>query len=212
MVKNGVGRGRAGAYAAAMETPLLAGIVLAAGRSSRAGRFKPLAPLGGEPLVRAVARALLARCGAVTVVVGPRADDVAAALADLPGVETAAGPDPGGPMFGSVRAGAAAADPRADALLIQPVDCLPTAAAVLEALIAAWDGDGRRRAAVPVHAGRGGHPLLLPGAARDRILAADAGATLRDVAAALGILRVAVDDPAVLSDLDRPEDFRGLED
>jgi len=63
----------------------VAGIVLAAGSSTRMGRNKMLLELEGEPLVRrAVRAALSASVGPVLVVVGHEAARVSVAVADLP--------------------------------------------------------------------------------------------------------------------------------
>ena len=62
----------------------VAGIVLAAGSSTRMGRNKMLLELGGQPLVRrAAAAALEAGLAPVLVVLGHEADRVRAALAGL---------------------------------------------------------------------------------------------------------------------------------
>jgi len=62
----------------------VAGIVLAAGQSTRMGRNKLLLDIGGEPLVRrSVQHALSARLSPVLVVVGFEADHVQGALAGL---------------------------------------------------------------------------------------------------------------------------------
>jgi molybdenum cofactor cytidylyltransferase len=65
--------------------PAVAGVVLAAGRSSRMGRNKLLFDVDGEPLVRrTVGRALEAGLAPVLVVLGFEAERVGAALAGLP--------------------------------------------------------------------------------------------------------------------------------
>jgi molybdenum cofactor cytidylyltransferase len=63
---------------------LIAGILLAAGRSSRFGRQKLLEPFRGEPLVRRSARHLLESGLAPVVAVVPGQADVADALSGLP--------------------------------------------------------------------------------------------------------------------------------
>jgi molybdenum cofactor cytidylyltransferase len=64
---------------------VIAGIILAAGSSSRLGRPKQLLPLHGEPLIRhTVRRVLASSLDCVLVIVGHEADAVAATLADLP--------------------------------------------------------------------------------------------------------------------------------
>src|SRR4051812_30585187 len=62
----------------------IAGVVLAAGGSSRLGRPRQLLTVGGEPLVRRAAVQALAACDEVLVVVGAVAEQVAHALAGLP--------------------------------------------------------------------------------------------------------------------------------
>ncbi len=62
----------------------VAGVVLAAGGSTRLGRPKQLVDVGGEPLVRRSLRAVLAAgCQPVAVVLGANAERVAAATAGL---------------------------------------------------------------------------------------------------------------------------------
>jgi len=59
-------------------------LLLAAGEGSRFGGAKQLADIGGEPMVRRVARTLLDTDTPLIAVTGAYADDVEAALDDLP--------------------------------------------------------------------------------------------------------------------------------
>lgn len=59
-------------------------LLLAAGEGSRFGGAKQLATIGGEPMVRRAARALLEAGVPVLAVTGAYADDVEAVLDDLP--------------------------------------------------------------------------------------------------------------------------------
>lgn len=82
-----------------------AGIVLAAGGSTRMGRPKPLLDWGGGPLVAHVAGlALAAGCDPVFVVTGAEGEAVKAAVADLP-VRVVHNPDWREGQSSSVRAG-----------------------------------------------------------------------------------------------------------
>ena len=77
-------------------------ILLAAGRSSRMGAFKPLLPFGESTVIRSCIRNL--RDGGVqniVVVVGHRADDVKNSLDDL-SVNFALNPDPESGMSASI--------------------------------------------------------------------------------------------------------------
>ena len=83
----------------------IAGVVLAAGTSSRLGANKLLLRLDSEPLIlRAVRRAAEAGLAPVIVVLGYEAERVAAALAGL-AVETIVNPAYRAGMHGSLRTG-----------------------------------------------------------------------------------------------------------
>ena len=90
--------------------PHIHGLLLAAGRSSRMGpRNKLLETLGGRPIVRIAAEAVIAsRCRAVTVVTGHQSEDVRAALAGLR-AEFVHNPDYADGLAGSLAAGLAVA-------------------------------------------------------------------------------------------------------
>ncbi|MCP4573608.1 MAG: nucleotidyltransferase family protein [bacterium] len=188
------------------------GIVLAAGGSRRAGAFKAAVEIGGSPLLRHAVYSLGARCERVIVVTGHRRALIEDLLVDVPGVVTVFNPDFAGDMFFSVRTGAAAVDPDAAGFFLLPVDCPFVDPAVLDSLIKAFDEAGGAHPCVPVHTRRGGHPVLLPRAARGTILATAPPANLRHVLGEYGPIRVPVDDPAVLTDADTPEDLRRLKD
>lgn len=137
-------------------SPLVAGLVLAAGASTRMGRPKALLPWG-ETTLLAYVTATLAAAGVtpIVVVVGPHADEVRAALplADLRLVVNAAWATG---RASSVRAGAAAL-PDGVAVIVQAVDN-PVPPSVIHALVEAA-GRGALLA-VPSQGGRRGHPIL----------------------------------------------------
>ena len=92
----------------------VAGVVLAAGLSTRMGRNKLLLEVGGEPVVgRAVRSARDAGLDPVLVVVGHEADRVRAAIADLP-VTTVTNPEPARGIHTSLRVGFQALAERPD--------------------------------------------------------------------------------------------------
>jgi molybdenum cofactor cytidylyltransferase len=87
---------------------MISAVVLAAGASTRMGEHKLLLPLGGEPLVRRVARQVLeAGFDDVVVVAGHDHERVAAALEGLP-VRCAINPDYATGMGSSFRTAVAA--------------------------------------------------------------------------------------------------------
>ncbi len=190
--------------------PVFEGMILAAGQSRRAGVLKAAVEIRGVPLVRHAVASLQVRCRRVVVVVGHEHGRIEELLAGLEGVVTVFNPRFAEDMFHSVRCGAAAVTADAAGFFMLPVDCPFVAPDVLDTLITAFDAAEGRHPVVPVHDGRGGHPLLLPASAREVIIAAAPPTTLRDVQARLGARRVTVTSSAVLADADTPEDLDRL--
>lgn len=118
---------------------MIAGIVLAAGRSSRLGRPKQLLPLQGEPLLRfTLQRILTTSLDVVYVVLGHRADEIAGVIADLP-VRIVKNPDAELGQSTSVLAGLHAIAPgKPDAVVFLLGDQPQVDPTVVNALIARW--------------------------------------------------------------------------
>ena len=123
-------------------TAPVAGILLAAGTSSRMGRNKLLLALDGETLLhRAARRAAAAGLEPLLVVLGHEADRAAAELADVhcrtvlnPAYETG--------ISSSLRAGLAAVPEEAGAAVVMLADMPLVTREMVEALVARWrDGD-----------------------------------------------------------------------
>jgi molybdenum cofactor cytidylyltransferase len=145
----------------------VAGVLLAAGLSSRMGAPKALLDWQGQPLVVAQTRALRAGgCAPVVVVVGHEAAGLCAALAaeDVVIVENS---DYRAGRAGSVRTGAWAVANDSEALLLLNVD-QPRPASVVHALIAAWRAADALIVS-PTFEGHGGHPSLFAGSLLDEL-------------------------------------------
>ena len=184
----------------------IVGILLAAGRASRFGSHKLLAILpDGTPVGVAAARALRAVLPEVVAVVRP--DDVS--LRDCfekEGLEViqCAGADLG--LSASLRCGIQA---RADAAgwLVALADMSAiqgsTLAAVQSALM-----QGAKIAA-PFYQGRQGHPVGFAAGLREELLALEGDRGARAVLErhVAQLVRVEVDDPGVLQDIDVPADL-----
>jgi molybdenum cofactor cytidylyltransferase len=184
----------------------IAAVVPAAGASTRFGSWKPVADVGGVPLIeRTLASLLAADVHHVIVVIreGDRFDAVPS-LADAR-VSTVVNPDPARGMFSSIQIGLAAAD--ADVVLVLPADMPFVAAGTVRAVIAAAAATGG--VVVPVHAGRRGHPIAIAGSLCGRLAVLDPMTTLKDALAALAVPRdlLEVTDPGVLRDVDVPADL-----
>jgi molybdenum cofactor cytidylyltransferase len=188
----------------------VAAVVLAAGASVRMGAAKPLVRWRGLPMVGHVIAAVRdGGCDPIVVIEGAHAlpDDAIAGARRVVHAQWALGP------LSSVQAGLRALDGRESGVLIATVDRPHLAAATVRALLDAHAGD-REAVLQPAFRGRRGHPVLLPAKQRDALLALDPTASLRDLLdrPELAALRrsIAVDDPAVLDNIDTPADLARL--
>ncbi|MFH2126987.1 MAG: DVU_1551 family NTP transferase [Pseudomonadota bacterium] len=188
-----------------------AGLVLAAGLSSRMKQFKPLLPLGGQSVLERVV-GLLRQAGAapVLVVLGHRAmelEPVARSLEATPVLN----PDYEQGMFSSLRAGLAALPGRCDAFFLLPVDIPLVRPHTLARLRAAWD-QGRGPVLHPTFQGEWGHPPLISAELAPAIMAYEGPGGLRgfwDQRPELA-QEVAVADRFILRDQDHPQDYDSL--
>jgi len=191
----------------------IAGIVLAAGQSSRARpKNKLLHTVGGKPMVRCVSEtALAAGLDPVVVVTGFGAEKIRAALAGLD-VAFVHNDDFARGMGGSIGRGVAALPPDAAAAVILLGDMPEIAPATIKALIGAFDAAAGKDICVPVAEGRRGNPVLF-GRAHFGALGAihgDRGGKGIVAANPSRVVEVAVADPGVLADYDTlPDESEG---
>lgn len=191
----------------------LAALVLAAGAGARMGRPKARIVWRGRSFARhAVALAEAAGCDPIVVVEG------AAALSERdlgPAIGVVNPTWPEG-QADSLRRGLAELLLRAPGrpVLVLTVDRPHLAPATVVAL-----ADAARAAPTqvwqPTHGGRRGHPIVYPAALVPTLVALPPDATPRDLLARpeVAVLRrtLAVDDPAVLDNIDLPADLARLE-
>jgi molybdenum cofactor cytidylyltransferase len=136
------------------------GIVLAAGTSSRLGRPKQLLDLAGRPVLQHVVETLhSAPVDEIVVVLGHRAEEIAAAVPPNDRVRLATNPDFGSGQSTSLRAGLRAAGDRSQAAVILLGDQPGMRAEAVTAVIEAW-GSGRGPAVQATYGGVPGHPVL----------------------------------------------------
>jgi molybdenum cofactor cytidylyltransferase len=175
------------------------------------GGNKLCAEVDGEPMVRRVVRAALASSARpVIVVTGDQADAVTAALAGLE-VRRVHNPDHAAGMSTSLRAGIAAAGEAAGALICLGDMPLVTAAH-LDALIGAAAQAGGDAILVPTCERKRGNPVLWPRRdfAEIAALTGDVGARALLERHADRVQLVALDDPAILTDVDTPDALAAL--
>ena len=155
-------RAKAPAAGAAPRGRAVAGVVLAAGRSSRmAPHNKLLLPdRTGKPMVaRVVDNLLSSTARPVIVVVGHRGDEVVQALAGRP-VTVVAAADFDAGLSASLRAGIAAVPDGADGAVVCLGDMPLVTGRMIDRLIQAYDPDEGRAIAAPTCRGKLGNPVL----------------------------------------------------
>jgi molybdenum cofactor cytidylyltransferase len=187
--------------------PAVSAVVPAAGRAERFGGGKLIAVIDGEPLLTHTLRSLLdGGVQSAVLVVSAARDFGGVALLDDPRVKVVVNPASERGMFSSIQVGITALVP-APTWLVLPAD-MPF---VLPATVAAVAAHARRTGAVvvPIHAGRRGHPLALPGALCEPLLGADPASNLKAALAALDwpLVELPVADPGVLRDVDVRSDL-----
>jgi molybdenum cofactor cytidylyltransferase len=191
----------------------VAGVILAAGRSTRMGpRNKLLETIGGRPVIARVAEMALASAARpVVVVTGFEAGRIAEALRGLD-VLSVHNADFAAGLSTSLRAGLAALPAKSDGALILLGDMPFVEAGDLKALIAAFAAKDRNSICAPVRHGRIGNPILWGAAYFPEMmrLSGDAGAK--------GLLEIhrnrvteveAVSD-GIFADVDVPSDLARL--
>lgn len=186
-----------------------AAILLAAGASSRMGRPKALLDWRGAPLINWQARQLAAACGLVIPVLGARAPEIAAALPDLPNIRPVRNRAWQRGRSSSIRTGARAIPPNAEAIIIASVD-QPATAEIVQLLLNHLHDDPAVQIAVPRHRNRNGHPpafraTLLPQLLQINERTQGLKALRRQHASATTFIET--DDPTILLDLNSPTDY-----
>ncbi len=185
-------------------------ILLAAGRSRRMGKFKPLLPFGDTTVIESCINSLRgAAINEIVVVIGHRADDMRACLKDI-GVTFALNPDPESEMGVSIARGVEQVSETAKALLIALVDYPAVDSATISAIVDEWKRGSKL--IQPEHNGRGGHPVLIDLAYRDELLHLDPDGGLRLFFETHRdqVRRLQVDSPGVARDIDTWEDYLRL--
>ena len=188
----------------------IAGVVLAAGRSSRmAPRNKLLEPIGGEAMVRrVVSTALTSGAKPIIVVTGHEGAAVATALHGLQ-VSVVLNADYADGFSTSLRAGLWALSSGTDGVLVLLGDMPEIEGDVLRALMAASTGESA--ICVPVRHGRRGNPVLWGSRYFGEMmqLTGDSGAKPLLARYEPHLIEVEVSTDSIFHDVDAPEDLPG---
>jgi molybdenum cofactor cytidylyltransferase len=191
----------------------VAGVVLAAGRSTRmGGPNKLLAALGGRPLIRiAVEEALASRAKPVVVVTGHQRAEIEAALSDLP-VRFVHNPDFADGLSTSLKAGIAALPDDVDGAMVCLGDMPQVGAALIDRLIAAFDPDKGALIVVPATDGKRGNPVLWARRFFSDLATIEGDVGARHLLTGFrdAVVEVPLTDGAALMDVDTPEALSAL--
>jgi CTP:molybdopterin cytidylyltransferase MocA len=185
-----------------------AAIVLAAGMSRRMGRHKPLLPIGDRAMIaHVVDRFPLAGVDSVYVVTGFESANVMAALGSRDVVEVHNANHRDGGMLSSVQCAVRAARD-CEAFFLSLGDQPFISPDTLREMMSAF-ASPEASIVLPSYRGKHGHPILIDSAFADEILSLEPDQTLNDFIKRHtdGTREIDVDDPAVVEDIDTPDDY-----
>ena len=190
-----------------------AGLILAAGESSRMGRDKALLSWQGQPFLAAHIDALKMHTDFVLVVAGRNASALEP-IVDARAGFLALNPHPELGQFSSLQVGVQEILNRGrDAAIIALVDRPPAQPDTIHRLRLAFEqAPSGIWAVVPEHTGCHGHPIVAGREMITAFLQAASTANARDVEHAhqQHIAYVAVDDPFTITNIDTPEDYQRI--
>jgi molybdenum cofactor cytidylyltransferase len=190
---------------------MIAGLVLAAGGSSRLGRPKQLLPLQGRPIVQHVVDAALAAgLAEVVVVLGHAAEKVLAGLDLRPPARAVVNPDHAAGQSSSLRVGLRATGADVSAAIVLLGDQPGIAVEAIRAVADAYERTGGPVVRA-VYAGRPGHPVLFDRSVWPEVQAIEGDHGARDLLARHPdwIVEVPVEGERP-ADLDTWDDYRRL--
>ena len=199
-----------------------AGVILAAGESSRMGTDKALLPWPppspGEPrmsetFLAAAIRSLSLATDFVSVVAGKN-EAALAPIAYAEGASIVVNPNPERGQFSSLRVGLREVLNRGrDTAIVTLVDRPPANSATMQALRDAYQTVEKTIwAVVPEYFGKHGHPIVAGREMIEAFLRAPDSSTAREVEHQHRerILYLPVDDPFVATNINTPEDYAAL--
>ncbi len=192
--------------------PDLECVMLAAGSSTRMDTWKMMLPWGGSTIIEHSVQTALKVCPRLILVVGFRAEELIEVFRDWPRVEVVTNPDYQSGMFSSVQQGVRAV---AEGGFFLALGDMPGVGEAIyrdlldwnDWLSSAFTAAEQAYGVIPQFRGKKGHPLLLSGQMRNRILRTDVYKSLRDVLAEVPTVVVPVDEPGILHDIDTPADY-----
>ena len=184
-----------------------AGIILAAGESSRMGSPKALLEFRGETFLDRLIRCFAMHCSPVIVVLGHQPEVIRAGVRSAGNAVFVLNPDYSRGQFSSIQCGLRAVPEDAEGVIFTPVDHPNIETATVAQLIGS-----RAPIAIPQYLGRHGHPVLFTRELIPEFLALGPDSQARMVLHrhASEIRYVAVPDAGILDDIDDPDAYHRL--
>jgi molybdenum cofactor cytidylyltransferase len=192
---------------------VIAGIILAAGASSRMGTPKALLDYQGETFLGRLIRMLGVVCDPVIVVLGYHAGEIrAGATRGL--ARFVVNPDPSRGQLSSLKTGLAEVPSTAEGFLFVPVDCPAAEPETIQRIVDAFHSADKPLLVIPSHEGRRGHPVCARRELMAEFLALPAEGQAKEVVHRHADRTHYLDthDAGVLSDIDDPEAYRILQE
>jgi molybdenum cofactor cytidylyltransferase len=185
----------------------VAGIILAAGESTRMGSPKALLPLRGETFADLLIETFSRYCDPVILVLGHHADLLCSGIRRKSGARLVINHEYRTGQISSLQCGFRAVPSGASGVVFTLVDHPNVRPETMQALLAAG-----APIAIPRFEGRRGHPVFIARELIPEFLNLPPGGTARDVLDRhrAEVRYIDVNDPGILQDVDDPEAYRRI--
>jgi molybdenum cofactor cytidylyltransferase len=190
----------------------LAGVILAAGASSRMGTPKALLEYEGEAFLDRWIRLFANVCRPMIVVLGYDADRIQrGGLRRSQQASFVVNPAPERGMLSSLQTGLRAVPPAAPGVLFTLVDHPLVKGSTVSAVAGAFDTEASP-VVIPVYRGERGHPVCIASRIAQEMLALPDQASAKDVMHRhrANTYFLNAEDPGVLADIDDPEAYAAI--
>ena len=190
---------------------MIAGVILAAGASSRMGSPKALLDYRGETFIGRLVRVLAGSCDPVVVALGYHAETIRPAVPEPATIVINPAPERG--QLSSLQTALDLLPPEAEGFAFIPVDSPAVTPATIERLRDAFlHRHSSTLLVIPRHHGKRGHPVFAAHAIADEMLALPPTAKASDVVHrhVPNTVYVDVHDAGILIDIDDPAAYRAV--
>jgi molybdenum cofactor cytidylyltransferase len=183
---------------------MICGLILAGGESRRIGTAKALLKIGEETFAERITRVLHSNgIQNITLVAGPHYEEI---RKNVEGVAVVLNALYTFGQFSSLQAGLREMPSQINSVIVWPVDLPLVRNETITTLI---QGAEKNPITVPVYHGKKGHPVIYSSETIEKILSMEPTHTGKDLFEYFmeRIALINVEDPAVIIDIDTPEDY-----